>query len=222
MVDFWEVFGRMLTNDTFRKDLYKACPDSVYSVGVEVPSLGNKGLDIPADKYDIARKVVAKVITDGPISLATCGELLMILSSRVFRGLANDLAAKIQSCVNTANGSKLFYIAIGCMMLDGYVFDQFGQGVFDDLQFGALTGLERDAISTLATTFKVKKAANKACAEFWDIACSDDYQYYSQGDARTNAFKLHQGNHLHAIVQCYPPHSCDGDGPKKAHRRKGK
>lgn len=205
MVDFWEVFGRMVTNDDFRKALYKNCPATPYRIGIEVPGFDNKGLDIPSKNYDYARKVVAGVITDGPVSLSTLGETLMILSSRHFRDLANTLAEQIQDCVNTGNGSKLFYIAIGCMMLDGQVFQSFADEVFDDIQFGGLTGLEQDALNKLATTKKVKSAANKACFEFWSIACSDDYAYYPPQGNRKSAFVLKQGEHMHPIVQPYPP-----------------
>ena len=232
MVDFWEVFGRMLTNDEFREDLYHASPDSPYCLGVEDQCLGNHGLEIPGSNYDDVRAVVIGVVTDGPVSLQTLGELLMILSCPDFRDKANDLAAKIQGAVNTSNGSKLFYTAVGCMMLDGQVNSAFANDVFDDIQFGGLTGLERDAIGKLARNGPIKTAAVTACMEFWGTACQDYYFYYPPERGRVDAFtkieKLRQGrHHLHSIVQVYPPPTCgasEGSKGKKSQgaRKKGK
>lgn len=205
MVDFWEVFGRMVTNDDFRGQLYKTFPAKYYCLGVEVPSLGNQGLDIPPDDYNTARKLVANVITDGPVSLATLGELLMIISSQHFRDLADALAKKMQACVNTSNGSKLFYTAIGCMALDGQAVYYFANRAFDKIQFGNLTGLEQDAIHRLALNVDVIKAAVRACAEFWSIACDDDLLYYGVGNLKNGLLPISSTHHMHPIVQLYPP-----------------
>jgi hypothetical protein len=224
MVDFWEVFGRMLTDDDFRGELYRKCQDTPYRIGIEVPGFDNKGLDIAYRKYDAARKIVAEVITDGPVSLMTLGELLMILSCEHFRGLATNLAAKIQNTINTAGGSKLFYIAIGCMMLDGQVLSAFANDVFDDIQFGGLSGLERDALSTLAADPSVFKAASVACHEFWGTACTDTYAYYPAQGRLRDAFAFSRSHHMHPIVQPYPPSNCDsrsgGKGRGKAANKK--
>jgi hypothetical protein len=214
MVDFWEVFGRMLTNDDFRKDLFGTCPDTPYPSGIEVPGFNNLGLDIPYEEYKAARGVVATVMTDAPVSLMTLGELLMVLSCPHFRVLAKDLARKIKDTgVDATDRNKLFYIALGCMMLDPQVMSAFAGGGFNHIQFGGLSNPERDDLKKL-TRDPVPQAAVDACAEFWGTACTDYYEYYPpQGPlklqtAAVGKSELQQTKHLHPIVQPYPPKDC--------------
>ncbi|MGA7241410.1 MAG: hypothetical protein WBY44_37350 [Bryobacteraceae bacterium] len=209
MVDFWEVLGRMLTNDNFRGRLYRAFPKPTwYDTGQEAATLVNWGLKIPAGHYKKARNIVKDVVKDGPVSLQTLGEILMVLSSQHFRDNADQLAKAIQATVNTQGNSKLFYIGIGCMVLDGSVRVSFKNAIFDDVQFGNLSGLEQDALATLAGNTRVKELSYDACQEFWDIACLDEYNYYGPQAAYRVAGAPKDylpGPHLHPIVQPYPP-----------------
>lgn len=194
MVDFWEVYGRMLADNTFRSGLMKVCPGQPYSIGTQVPSLGNKGLMIDKQLYADARQVISSVVK-GPVSLLAVGEVLMSASTDRFRASIEILAAAIQRTVQTGGHSRLFYVGLGCMMLDGQVLADFSLGVFDDLQFDALSTGERNALRTLANTNSVVMASGDVCMLYWDIACFDKYAFYTSSGA----------DHMHPIVAPYPP-----------------
>jgi hypothetical protein len=186
MVDLWEVLGRFVTNDSFRQSLY-AIPVGYYPLD---PS--GAALIIPADRYNTARHMVTLVITDGPVSLMTVGELLLMLSSQKFRVLADDLVAAIKSSnVSTAGRSKLFYTAVGAMILDDSLRNIFYNKGFDAVQFGSLSQPERDDLTTLADPASpVGAKANVACALFWLPRCHDKFNFYT--------------NHVHPLANPLP------------------
>jgi hypothetical protein len=191
MVDFWEVFGRIVTNKKLRKELCKTCPDIDFKT-TTFPNFTNVGLNIDKKHYDNARTIVSCYVTDGPVSMMALGELLMALSSKEFRKRAEELATAIVECgVNTNGASRLFYVALGCMLLDENIRNAFANGFFDRYQYGALGGLERDALATLANAADVSSTATQACYLFWGTACGDFQTFYR--------------GHLHPIVQVYPP-----------------
>jgi hypothetical protein len=179
MVDFWEVFGRISTDATFVTEL-KTFPSTYYDVVKDGTALNNTVLDIPGPKYGEVRTVVAKYVKDGPVSLMTLGELLMIFSSPDFRVKLDALAEAIAATKLQVTGqSKLFYTALGCMLLDGVILAAFDAQLFDRFQFAGLSRPEREVLRQLAAPGgMVKRLAGETCQLFWDVGCCDKYAYY--------------------------------------------
>lgn len=191
MVDFWEVFGRLVTNDMFREEICTACQPVPYGLKPQ-KDLSNVGLNIPVGDFDAARKVVRRYMADAPVSLCTLGELRMTMSFQPFRPLLEQLVAAIKkSGAKTEGFSKLFYIAVGSMMLDKYIRAELAEGSFDEYQYGGLKHPERKAVQTIAADANVSASALAACELFWGTACIDTQTFWP--------------DNIHPIVQQYPP-----------------
>jgi hypothetical protein len=199
MVDFWEVFGRLVTSDRFREDLYDAIPtgfDKVMSVDT-----GSR-LDIPESKYTAARDQIATVM-DGPVSLMSAGELVMCIEFQPFRDRTDLLAEQVgDTGVNTRRRRPIFYQALGLMLLDAPVLDLFAHGDFEDAQFGTLNARDRRDIKKIAKDKQVKSQANMLCALFWVPDCFDKLFFYTSTvkvDGRPR-----QRHHTHPLANPLP------------------
>ncbi len=197
MLDLWEVFGRLASDKTFFDNLCAACSSKYYPLAKDVGWLSGKALNIPEKAYQKLHKALAPVVT-GPVSLMALGELLMVFSSPKFRSLAAKLVREIEKThVNTSNRTKLFYTALGCMVLDDTVRSDFANRVYDRNGFGALTegvgGLpgEQDDLASLADPEKkVMIKANDLCRLFWHQGCCDQLNFYT--------------GHVHILAQPMP------------------
>lgn len=175
MVDFWEVLGRLVTNDTLRNDIYKRFSTGDYAIdGAE------HGFVIPRDHYNVAREEVAKVISERPVSLMTLGELLFALSQDVVRDLIVKMANVIKtSAISVAGRSALFYTGLGAMIIDDTVRNAFDNNQFDAIQFKALSLAERTDLAALAKpSGALKSLANEMCGRSWDPDCSAKFNFY--------------------------------------------
>ncbi len=191
MIDFWEVFGRLTTNDTLRNSLYARFSAVAYSA----PKSG--WATIPQKNYTDAGTLLGAVVP-GPLSIFCLGEILWALSSKTFRDGLDELAASVQAAgVITANRSPWFYTALGVMSVDGQVLGDFAQGgqKFDDNNFSVLTKAERDDITQLACDADVMLQAKTLCQTLWGQGCLDKLQFW-EPDA--------QHPHLHPVANPYP------------------
>jgi len=192
MVDLWEAFGRMAVDDQFRQELYTACPVVTYEKENFPDKFKGIGLNIPSSNYDNVRNVVVKYMPDFPASMMALGEILMVLSSRKFRDLEDALADAIKTThIGVAGFGRLYYIGLGCMLLDSNIRIGFANQLFDQYQYGQLQTGEKNSLRDLALAPTVTNSAVIACNMYWGTACTD-YQTFYPG-------------HLHPIVQAYPP-----------------
>jgi hypothetical protein len=187
MTDFWELFGRFITKSAFRERLYKS-----FEVGYYPSDSTKLRIKIPKEDYDEVRKHVKHIMPHRPISLFVGGELLMCISTQIFRDRAEILACQIQETdVPTTGRRSLFYAALGLMFLDDSVRAQFQGGDFESSNFGLLHQQDQDDLSTLAHCGPLKDAAIHLCEIYWGPACFDKFVFY--------------GMHMHPSANPYPP-----------------
>jgi hypothetical protein len=187
VIDFWEMFGRLTTDDNLRLALLNRFAVGAYAAP------DNGWAKIPQGDYDDARQIVN---LSGPASIMGLGEILWCLSSADFRAKLGDLVTAVGNTgVATAGRSSWFYTALGLMSVDGQVLTDFAAGRFDDNQFGMLTDPERTDIRTLASNPDVVDKATRLCRSEWSEGCSDKALFWSP-DA--------QHPHLHPVASPYP------------------
>jgi hypothetical protein len=199
MLDFWEALGRMATSSDCCTAVYAAVKTNDpggYPTAAFNPAAGAKfpniGLQIPSADYTAMRSAVMKY-TDGPISMMALGELIMIVADSRFRALNNTLIKAIAaSGAKTGPFSKLYYSALGCMLLDSKIRMAFaGDGANFDLNgYSSLTSPERASLTQLALDASVGPDADQVCALYWGVSCADLQTYYD--------------GHLHPVVKVYP------------------
>ncbi len=187
MIDFWEMFGRLTTDNNLRQELFNRFQVGAYAS----PQYG--WAVIPRGDYDSARQIVN---LSGPVSIMGLGELLWCLSSADFRTKLADLVTALgESGIATAAKSNWFYTALGLMCVDGQVLADFAAGRFDKNRFGMLSGEESDDIQKLASNENVVETATRLCLSEWAGGCNSKAQYWS-ADA--------QHPHLYSVASPYP------------------
>jgi hypothetical protein len=122
MIDFWEMVGRMVTNQAFLKDL-------IGFKRVQYPVGGNQRALIPADRstiggaqlnddYELMRTVVTNYMPGKPLSLIGLGTMLWALTIPSFRTKGQIAAAKIAQAQLPAPVNDSFYVALGVIIVD--------------------------------------------------------------------------------------------------------
>ena len=192
MLDFWEVFGRLATDDDLRETLYCKFPVGYYHF--DKP---RRGLRIPEGNYDAARELIAATIPRRPLSIMGLGETLLCISTQVFRDDFDKLIDAIDKTgVDTYDRSGMFYTALGLMLVDGNVLFQFAGGEFEASQFGDLGPRERQDIGKLAQDEDVRYNATEVCNIYWSEGCNSKYLYWQPSV---------ESPHVHPIATSYPP-----------------
>ena len=188
MNDFWQAFGRLAADDKFRNAVYKQFP--VYNYEYDS---NKKGIVIDEKYYDDLRKIIVGKMPQVPMSLMALGEILMCVSTDLFRDGFSELVDSIKATgIKLRNRSPLFYTALGLLLIDGPIVLAFAKGgnYFNRLQFGRLTKLERRDIVTIARDNTIILHASGVCYNYWSSGCYSQYSYYA--------------NHIHPTPK-YPP-----------------
>jgi hypothetical protein len=169
MTDFWEVLGRLVTNDGFRTALFGA-----FSTGNYPIDLTRLTVSIPKDQYGSAADVIAQTaFADRPVSVMAIGELLYSMSFQQFRDFVAQLAEAVTaSGVTTMGRTPLFYTGLGGIIVDAQTAQFFHAGQFVQAHYTALTGPERNDLQTLADPAGAVAAISKPlCAFLWLPKC---------------------------------------------------
>jgi hypothetical protein len=196
MIDFWEVFGRLMTHSNFRHRLYKDIRAGYYGTDAT-----KQRIKIPKKRYDQARKHLYRIMPHRPISLMVAGELLMCISSDKFRIGGEKLAIEIgKTGVSTIGRRPLFYAALGLMLLDDNVRAAFKSSDFDTTNFGLLDSQDQEDLQMLAACSPLQIKANSLCNIFWGPACFDKFVFY---DVTRGPSKI---QHMHPSANDYPPY----------------
>jgi len=190
MIDYWEVLGRLATDDALRAQLYRDFP-----VG-EYPYDGNGcGIQIPWAALLRAREVIRPVMKTRPLSVMGLGEVLMSISTNVFRTRFQLVIDEIDaSDIETSGRSHWFYAALGLMLVDNNIMTAFSNGgdVFAEAQFGELSGDEADDLQNLALDGKLVALAADLCYVYWSQGCYDKYMQWE--------LDITQTYHVHPVA----------------------
>jgi hypothetical protein len=178
MNDFWQVFGRLAADDDFRKTVYRHFPVQDYPSDED-----DCGIVIHQRDYDDLRPMIAKTNPYLPMSVMALGEILMCISTDLFRTGFHELITAIKdSKVPLANRSPLFYAALGLMLIDGQIVGDFATdpNSFDRHQFGKLTDPEKADLVTIARDNNITRHANSVCYDYWSSGCNAQYSSYDK------------------------------------------
>lgn len=205
MTDFWQLFGRLAADDTFRGAIYAEIAVQNYP---NTP--GGCGISISQGDFDNLRATIAKMLPTTPVSLMSLGELLMCISTDLFRdGFAELICALKKTGVNLNGRSPLFHAALGVLMVDSGILLAFAgpDSNFDLVQFGGLTTAERNDLRTIANDPTVTCLASDVCYDYWNGGCNDQYSFYA--------------GRIHPIASSYPPQPIPG-GHRPGKPKQGK
>lgn len=197
MIDFWQMFGRLAADDNFRYNLYKQFAPIDYPNDED-----GCGILIPKKNYDDLRGTIVQTVPDLPMSVMALGELLMCISTDLFRTGFEELVKVVKATkVPLDNRSSLFYAALGLLFIDGPIALDFSKGTqfFDLHQFGKLSDPEKNDLVTIARDTSVAIQASSVCYDYWSSGCNAQYSSYE--------------NRIHPTATPYPP------TPMPAHRK---
>jgi hypothetical protein len=185
MIDAWEIFGRLLTDDVFREQVFQVA-------GEVAPPVVNQATraEFCEGDYEILRKALRPQLS-GPVSLSTLGELLwaLVQGGAAFQDSINNMADVITSSgVETASNNRFFYMALGALTID----ETFRTGVLEDVSMLASHEflLSADEIDALLGVFNFRPtsatvdppallAANNVCRTVWDQDCNLHAVYWN-------------------------------------------
>jgi hypothetical protein len=167
MVDCWEVLGRLALDAGFRAAMAANVQTIPYT-----PVDDKIRLMIPGTQYDAARAVIRTRIPGRPTSLMSTGELLYLFSHELLRQDLDAVAASIPAATIAtipANASPLFYSALGAMIMDEEILFSFKNGLFDDVDFGAVD--QKPILTALALHLPFESATSKLRNDGWEPDC---------------------------------------------------
>jgi hypothetical protein len=198
MTDFWQIFGRLAANDDFRYGLYKQFAVQDYPKDED-----ECGIDVPKKDYEDLRAMIVKINPDLPMSVMALGEILMCISTDLFRSGFDDLVKAIKATkVPLDNRSSLFYAALGLLLIDGPIVLDFAKGpqFFALHQFGKLSDPEKNDLVKIARDTAVTEHASSVCYDYWSSGCNAQYSAYER--------------RVHPTATPYPPTPMAGRKPK--------
>jgi hypothetical protein len=182
MMDTWEIFGRLATNDQFRQAVLAARFTGKYEVDCD-------GIKIGAGDYTLARDLARTVIQDRPLSLMALGELIVVLVYPRFRDGLEQLAKEISADFTIGERDWRFFVCLGAMFFDSALAADLQADATSFARYGFLApdypGREED-IETLQAMFdqdkfpKISNAANDACLDPWEKQCICRVLFWSE------------------------------------------
>ena len=180
MIDFWEMLGRMMMNQTFLNDLvgFKGVQ---YPVGADHRAVipndpATIGTAQPSDDYDLMRTIVNRYMPGKPLSLMALGEMLWCLTIPAFRSKGKIAAAKVAQLGLAAPANDNFYIALGAMVLDENLrIELIENGNWGKWGFGSVAPADQTALAKVMDNNQnpdVVDAIHNFCFTSWDPDCN--------------------------------------------------
>jgi hypothetical protein len=170
MVDFWEIIGRVVTNDAFRAAMYSNFAGSAASPN---PDGENIFSCLFADEdYMAARTLVLTQM--GPVSLMALGEWLVVsILRRKYKSDLDNVSAGAQELLHGyVSMNALFYQTLGAAIVDAKFLQAFNQG--QEAQYGfRLRPPDRAALAGVLGDANFAGACGKFHDETWDDTCKD-------------------------------------------------
>ncbi len=181
MVDAWEIFGRLATDDAFRRAIFKGPFQPHYAIDKCCCAI------VLNEDYDRARDIINQHGLRGrPISLMALGELLVARTVQGFMDAVQKLASSITDAAGSLNiaiggRSVLFYTAFGAMIVDKQFRSRAlaSANAFDLLGFCAVLPADRTDLRQLfgyevgeQKTMVVSGASDQFCNLFWEPHCN--------------------------------------------------
>ncbi len=164
MLDLWEIFGRLVTDDDFRGAVFNGNFSGTVAMPYQekndtaTPPVRMRRMDIPPTDYMNLRYVVSLKVAK-PISLMALGEVVYAMTQNGFIDDMNKLAATLQQKFagqtppfDPSDKTPDFYRALGALVLDQNLLDLFvnsnggSSPVFDTYGFGPLFGDDLQAV----------------------------------------------------------------------------
>ena len=170
MLDFCEALGRMLSDDSWRVQLFalrtQTTPDDCHIV-------------FPAASYASVRALLHGALTNHSYSLATDGEILRLAAVAASRanvdGLAHNLATRT---MQFPNGTASFYTALGALTIDQVLRGVFLTSPGPIAEITGLTVPEVARLSAILSDATYIRDSDRLCFEFWSEGCFVRIRYY--------------------------------------------
>lgn len=183
MIDFWELMGRMLTDQNFLNAVlgYRATP--AFTPAVANPM--NQRIAIPQADYDNMRTIVcgARAPMQGkPVSLMALGEILYVLTKPNFASRARAACAALNGLLAPQVTQQApFYQALGAMTLDGSLRAEMADGGrFAQNGFGNVDQADQTNLSNyLRTGSGGEQAITALCGAGWQNDCNDKMLFWA-------------------------------------------
>jgi hypothetical protein len=180
MIDFWEMLGRMVTNQNFLNALV-GFKKVQYTVGSDQRALiPNDPSTIGGqlnDDYYLMRQIVQQYMPGKPLSLMALGEMLYALTIPAFRVKGQIAYAKIAQMGIPAPQNDYFYVALGAMILDdGLRSELVDNNNWNNWGFDSVAAPDRASLTGLLNVNQnadVVDAVHNFCLTGWDIDCND-------------------------------------------------
>lgn len=187
MIDFWEIIGHGVTDDSFRNTLYNAFQASAPKGPSPDPNNTFACLFKNPD-YDQARALVIKKM--GPVSLMALGELFVLtMLHRDSRPILDNVAQIVQGAIpGYTSADPNFYRALGACVVDAAFAAQLIAG--QEANFGF--NLSPDDRTALLTAVQAQGFLGQA-GQFHDLNWSSgckDMVIQSQGEPYAHALEV--------------------------------
>jgi hypothetical protein len=170
MIDFWEMMGRMVTDQNLLNILVNL-PIVNYQVGQD-----HRAAIPPAD-YTALRGKVAPFMPAKPLSLMALGEMLFALTIPAFRTNAGVVATKLAALHLPQPQNDKFYVALGAMIVDDRLrVELVDNGHWTKWGFDYVDPIDRQTLSAaldLGQNPIPVKAIQNFCLTGWSHDCND-------------------------------------------------
>lgn len=181
MLDFWELLGRVVAEDSFRADMIafdNARPNADQSCTCRV-------VFNPPD-FDGMRAVVATAHPEIPVSLAALGEWMLIKSIAPVGNLLADVAAVVKPAVAASpTTDRQFFQALGLSVID----QTFGDAFDETHTFGF--ALQPPDIATIKTLNADQAGFRAKCLTFHNTFWTDDCKSWMFASGSSPILHLH-------------------------------